>query len=225
LRHAGEVGTEIPLTGASETVVIPDREVLAIDHACMVPTLPSNPCAQCTKPLPKTPRDGKIRHRSTGGSGDGRRATRRMIHAARVGDTHPAMAAVGFSGWVPAGRRWEMRKCAALIVEDDESVQRLLQVVLQKHCTSVDLAADGEAAIAMVRDGSYDVVLLDLMLPKVNGLAVSEAIQALPARPKVIVLSAISRYFTDRFPEDTLVLQKPFDIDRIEDALRNLVAD
>ncbi|HEX9984989.1 MAG TPA: response regulator [Thermoanaerobaculia bacterium] len=118
-----------------------------------------------------------------------------------------------------------MKKCAALIVEDDESVQRLLQVVLRKHCWPVDLAVDGEAAIAMIRGGSYDVVLLDLMLPKVNGLAVSEAIQALPTRPKVIVLSAISRYFADRFPEDTLVLQKPFDIDRIDDVLRTLVAD
>jgi DNA-binding response OmpR family regulator len=118
-----------------------------------------------------------------------------------------------------------MRKCAALIVEDDESVQSLLQVVLRKHCTSVDLAGDGEAAIAMVRSASYDLVLLDLMLPKVNGLAVSEAIQALPTKPKVIVLSAISRYFADRFPEDTLVLQKPFDIDKIEDVIRTLDAD
>ena len=63
------------------------------------------------------------------------------------------------------------------------------------------------------------------MLPKANGLAVSEAIQALPVKPKVIVLSAISRYFADRFPEDTLVLQKPFDIDRIEDVLRTLADD
>ena len=118
-----------------------------------------------------------------------------------------------------------MKKCAALIVEDDESVQRLLQVVVRKHCRTVDLAVDGEAAIAMVREGCYDLVLLDLMLPKVNGLAVSEAIQALPVKPKVIVLSAISRYFADRFPEDTLVLQKPFDIDRIEDVLRTLAAD
>lgn len=118
-----------------------------------------------------------------------------------------------------------MKKCAALIVEDDESVQRLLEVLLRKHCSEVDLAADGEAAIAMVRDGSYDIVLLDLMLPKVNGLAVSEAIEALPTRPKVIVLSAISRYFDDRFPADTVVLQKPFDIDKVEDLLQALAAE
>lgn len=117
-----------------------------------------------------------------------------------------------------------MKKCAALIVEDDDSVQRLLQAVLRKHCGSVDVAGDGEAAIALVRGGSYDVVLLDLMLPKANGFAVSEAIQSLERRPKVIVFSAIARHFPDRFPEDTLVLQKPFDIDRLEEVLRTLDA-
>ncbi|HEX8617904.1 MAG TPA: response regulator [Thermoanaerobaculia bacterium] len=117
-----------------------------------------------------------------------------------------------------------MKRCAALIVEDDESVQRLLQVMLRKHCTSIDLAGDGETAIEMVRSGAYDLVLLDLMLPKVNGLAVAEVIQALPVRPKVVVLSAVSRLFADRFPEDTVVLQKPFDINRIEELLRNLNA-
>jgi DNA-binding response OmpR family regulator len=115
-----------------------------------------------------------------------------------------------------------MKKCAALVVEDDESVQRLLQMILRKHCSSVDLAADGEQAIAMVRETPYDLVLLDLMLPKANGLAVSEVIQTLPSKPRVIVLSAIARYFEDRFPADTLVLQKPFDIDKIEEVLRAL---
>lgn len=118
-----------------------------------------------------------------------------------------------------------MKMHAALVVEDEESVRSLLQIVLKKHCSSVDVAVDGEQALAMVRERPYDVVLLDLMLPKVNGLAVSDAIQALPRRPKVIVLSAISRYVADRFPEDTIVLQKPFDINRIEDVLRTLAAD
>ena len=74
-----------------------------------------------------------------------------------------------------------------------------------------------------------------MMMPEVSGHEVITflgttadavpAIQALPAKPKVIVLSAISRYFADRFPQDTVVLQKPFDIDRIEDVLRTLAAN
>lgn len=115
-----------------------------------------------------------------------------------------------------------MKKCAVLVVEDEESIQHLLQTILRRHCTSVEVAGDGEQALAMLRSGEYDVVILDLMLPKVNGLAVSEAIQGLKHPPKVIVLSAISRYFADRLPPDTVVLQKPFDLDRVEETLRSL---
>jgi DNA-binding response OmpR family regulator len=115
-----------------------------------------------------------------------------------------------------------MKPCAALVVEDEGSVQDLLQVILRRHCTSITVAGDGEAAVRMLREGSFDLVVLDLMLPKVNGLAVAEAIRAIPRPPKVIVLSAIARYFGDRFPEDTVVLQKPFDIDRLDEAVRAL---
>ena len=115
-----------------------------------------------------------------------------------------------------------MKMCAALVVEDDDTVQRLTQVILQKHCSSVDLAGDGEEALKMLQSEAYGLVILDLMLPKVNGLAVLEAIRALPEPPKVIVLSAISRYFADRLPPDTLVLQKPFEIDRLEELIASL---
>lgn len=113
-----------------------------------------------------------------------------------------------------------MKECAALVVEDEEPLQRLLTTILRRHCSSVDVAGDGEKAIEMLRSGTYDVVLLDLMLPKVNGFEVSNVIQQMPKRPRVIVLSAISRYFKDRFPEETVVLQKPFDLNRLEEVLR-----
>src|SRR5688572_1833814 len=103
-----------------------------------------------------------------------------------------------------------MKECAALIIEDEENVQSLLLRILRKHCSDVDVASDGEEALIKLHERSYDLVLLDLMLPKVSGLAVAEAIRSLPKRPRLIVHSAISRYFADRFPADTVVLQKPF---------------
>jgi DNA-binding response OmpR family regulator len=114
------------------------------------------------------------------------------------------------------------KKCVVLVVEDDHDVQELLKATLRKTCTTIDVADDGERAVEMLRSGFYDVVILDLMLPRLNGLGVLEAIQSLARPPKVIVLSAISRYFADRMPADTIVLQKPFDIDRIDEALRSL---
>lgn len=109
-----------------------------------------------------------------------------------------------------------------LVVEDDQDVQRLLQRLLRDQCESLEVAADGEQALQMLQNASYDVVILDLMLPKVNGFAVADAIQAMKPRPKIVVLSAISRYFADRFPDDCVVLQKPFDIRRLEEALRTI---
>lgn len=112
-----------------------------------------------------------------------------------------------------------MNDGAALIVDDDEDLRRLVGAILRKHFDTVDTAADGEQAIAMLRSGSYDLVLLDVMLPKRNGFDVAAVIAELPGRPRIIVLSALARYFTDRFPADTVILQKPFDIDRLEEVL------
>jgi CheY-like chemotaxis protein len=104
-----------------------------------------------------------------------------------------------------------MRFGAALIVEDEHAVQYLLRVILRKHCDSVDIADDGEVALEMLRAREYDLVMLDLMLPKVDGITVSKAIAQL-AKP-------ISRHYAKEFPEGTVVLQKPFDVEKVEKAL------
>lgn len=110
--------------------------------------------------------------------------------------------------------------CAVLVIEDDENVRSLLTALAQKYCTQIDSAADGVEALHLLREKAYDVVLLDIMLPKVNGLEVAEVIRTLTPRPKLVVLSAISRYFRDHFGGEVTVLQKPFDISRVEEVLR-----
>lgn len=109
-----------------------------------------------------------------------------------------------------------MRKCSVLIVEDDEGIQELLRAVLRNHASQIDAVADGQTAIESLNRRDYDLVMLDIMLPRANGFAVADAIRALPAPPKLIVMSAIARYCTDRFPENTVVVQKPFDTAIIE---------
>lgn len=98
-----------------------------------------------------------------------------------------------------------------------KSIQLLLRRVLHRHCDSVDVANDGERALQLLGDRVYDVVILDIMLPKVNGFEVAARLDNLARKPRLIVLSAIARYFEDRFPPGTTVLQKPFDLDRIGD--------
>jgi DNA-binding response OmpR family regulator len=113
-------------------------------------------------------------------------------------------------------------RCAVLIAEDDEKLQDVIRTILSSHVTSIDVASDGERAIEMLRESTYDIVILDLMLPKKNGLIVAESLASLSYQPRLIVLSVISRYFGDRFPAGTLVLQKPSGIDKLAETVRSI---
>jgi DNA-binding response OmpR family regulator len=111
-----------------------------------------------------------------------------------------------------------MAKRAVLVVEDDDATRHLLRAVLCNHA-AVSTAGDGQTAVELLRSNAFDTVILDIMLPKLNGFQVAEVIRGIQPRPKLIVLSGLSRYFGDRFPEGTVMLQKPFEIDHLEAAL------
>ena len=111
-------------------------------------------------------------------------------------------------------------ECRVLVVEDDDNVRKLVQTILRTQCSAIEIAEDGERALEMLKSNAYDVVVLDIMLPKKNGFEVAEAIATMPQPPGLVVLSAIARYVRDRFPAKTVVLQKPFDINQLESALR-----
>lgn len=117
------------------------------------------------------------------------------------------------------------QQCALLIVEDDEKLQDLIRTMLSRHATSIDVASDGEEGIQKLASVRYDIVILDLMLPKKNGLIVAEAIASLADKPRLIVLSAIARYLSDHLPAGTLILQKPFEIDMLSETVRGICAE
>jgi DNA-binding response OmpR family regulator len=75
------------------------------------------------------------------------------------------------------------------IVEDERPIARVLQVYLQQAGYEVELAADGEAALEAFAQNRYDLVLLDLMLPGIDGWTVLEEIRKQSSCP-VIMLTA-----------------------------------
>jgi DNA-binding response OmpR family regulator len=111
-----------------------------------------------------------------------------------------------------------------LIVEDDPDTRALLSAVLARCASLTDTASDGEGAIRAVQSTTYDVVILDLMLPKANGFEVAAVARKAIPRPKLVVVSALARHFEDRFEPGTVMLQKPLDIERISDLLRSFTA-
>ena len=77
-----------------------------------------------------------------------------------------------------------------LLVEDDEEISAMLGDFLESEGFSVDTAADGEAGCARFSAAQYDLVLLDLMLPRRSGLDVLRAIRKSGSTVPVIILSA-----------------------------------
>ena len=112
-----------------------------------------------------------------------------------------------------------------LLVEDSERLQRSLTAGLRKQRFTVDQAFDGEAALACLAVNDYDVVILDLMLPKIDGLTVLSRMRSNGCNCAVLILSANDQT-EDRVrgldigADDYLV--KPFAFDELVSRLRAL---
>jgi len=81
-----------------------------------------------------------------------------------------------------------------LLVDDEQSVQKLLSYPLRKEGYEVVAALDGQQALDRVRDQPFDLVVLDVMLPKMDGFEVCRRIRARTAVP-IIMLTAKAEEF------------------------------
>lgn len=112
-----------------------------------------------------------------------------------------------------------------LLVEDSERLQRSLSTGLQKHGFTVDQAFDGEQALAFIAVNRYEAIILDLMLPKIDGLTVLKRLRAAGDDCHVLILSANDQTEDrvrglDLGADDYLV--KPFSFEELVSRLRAL---
>ena len=77
-----------------------------------------------------------------------------------------------------------------LVVEDSERLQRSLRHGLHRSGFAVDIVGDGEEGLAYARHGTYDAIILDLMLPKLDGLTVLRRLRDDGSQVHVLILSA-----------------------------------
>ncbi len=77
-----------------------------------------------------------------------------------------------------------------LIIEDDESITLGLEMNLQAEGYEVKVAVDGEEGYRRAAEGPFDLVILDVMLPKMNGFEVVRALRAEGKHVPVVMLSA-----------------------------------
>jgi len=77
-----------------------------------------------------------------------------------------------------------------LLVEDEPSAAKMLAKGLREHSFAVDVAQDGEAALYQISIYDYDLVILDVMLPRKDGLEVCREMRALGSSIPVLMLTA-----------------------------------
>lgn len=106
-----------------------------------------------------------------------------------------------------------------LVADDDESIRHLLCTLVRREKLLADAAADGLEAVEKLKQHEYKVILLDLMMPRLDGFGVIEHLRANPPSIKPVVL-VITAYADQRFKKvDSSivsgVIRKPFEVSEI----------
>lgn len=78
-----------------------------------------------------------------------------------------------------------------LLVEDEKKLNHTLRFQLERECYQVDSCYDGEEALYFITEGGYDLIILDRMLPGLDGLSVLKEIRAQGINTPVILLTAL----------------------------------
>ncbi|MCQ9206218.1 MAG: response regulator [Omnitrophica bacterium] len=113
-----------------------------------------------------------------------------------------------------------------LIVDDERVIRDLLERLLKGSGHEAISAEDGETALNLIKTENFDLILLDLKLPGIDGVKILKEIKKLNKKLTVILISA---YLTDDIIKQTSELgvvdyvKKPFDIYRVKNQIKKVL--
>jgi CheY-like chemotaxis protein len=111
-----------------------------------------------------------------------------------------------------------------LVVDDNEDLLETFALILKRHGFSVETAASGAAAVAKFRQHNFDVTLMDIVMPEVNGIEAFRRIKEIAPDASVILMTAYSDADLLRAARDEgarCILNKPISIDRLIQLVNN----
>jgi len=117
-----------------------------------------------------------------------------------------------------------------LIVDDEPGVRQLVSKILSRDYTVIE-ARDGEEAINAVRSQKPDIILMDMMMPKMDGLTACYAIKKDPATKgiPVVMLTAIDQELNKKLSTTVMgankYVTKPFSAQELLETIRQLVTN
>jgi len=113
------------------------------------------------------------------------------------------------------------RGTTILVVDDEPFIRAFLAMVLEDEGYRVETATNGREALAMAHDRAPDVVLLDLLMPVLDGAGFLRECRADPAfgTVPVLLMSAADAHVRTEAWGAQAVLAKPFDVDRLVEAV------
>ena len=84
-----------------------------------------------------------------------------------------------------------------LVVDDEPNNRTVAGYILEDVGFAVEFAEDGNQAVKMVQHNHYDIVLMDMQMPEMDGLRATEAIRAVPGLERVVIIAMTANAFDD----------------------------
>lgn len=112
----------------------------------------------------------------------------------------------------------DSKEARILIVDDEEDITSILKKGLEKYGYEIDVFNDPLLALSSFRAGSYDLILLDIRMPKMDGFELYQRITQLDSKAKVCFMTAFEVYYDalkELFPdsyESVCFVRKPIAI-------------
>jgi DNA-binding response OmpR family regulator len=117
-----------------------------------------------------------------------------------------------------------------LIIDDEEDIADILRMTLEYNGFNTDTHTDPVLAYRNFRDGQYDLVILDIKMPDVDGFNLYQKIRRTDGKVKIIFLTA-SEYYYEQFRKENgfdefdqeLFLRKPIETEDLVQAIKKLL--